>query len=498
MNEMFIQWRDVKMKINMKKILLILLIGFLMTFTIPGNAGNPFKDEVSTATGFPTWDSDMVNVERVEETGQNVYIAVLDTGLAPNWDDYFPEERIATEYGIGFQEALKWDRNLNDFVETTGVVHTTTFLGSRGACHGTHVTSTIIGYFYDTIIDEAAGYDVPPIMVRGIAPDVKIIPVKVLADFQIPGMDDELGNKIPGENVVFGTDRMVAAGIQYIADLAPDLDGPVIISMSLGGSAPDTMTEDAIDNAIDNKVIVVASAGNEGNEGMGWPGAYPQVISVGAVGWEYEWWWPGFPDENKNGPDADMNGFVNSYNPLEDQRNRQWWLQSAYNEYIDLTENNLAREVYVTDFSSHEIPDHPNGAQELDVLAPGSWIRGPYPGTPGYSHVPWWSNSKGGLRGWNPGNFYYVGGTSMSAPHVSGIAALMLQANPSLLQGDIESIMKSTALPIPEGNMHIVNTGYNATGVFGWVWTEVEWFSNATGSGLIQADLAVIDALAMA
>ena len=488
------------MKFITRKVLLVLFIGFLMTFTIPSKAGNPFKDEVSTVNGFPTWDSDMVNIDEVVETGQNVYVAVLDTGLSPNWDDYFPEERIATEYGIGFQEALKWDRELNDFVETTGEVHVTTFIGSRGACHGTHVTSTIIGYFYGTVIDESFGYVIPPIMVRGIAPDVKIIPVKVLADFQIPGIKDEEGNVIPGETVVFGTDRMVAAGIQYIADLAPTLDGPVIISMSLGGSAPDILGENAIDNAIANGVIVVASAGNEGAEGMGWPGAYPQVISVGAVGWEYEWWWPdnGFPDDEGDGPDADEFGFVGGYNPLEDERNRQWWLQSDHNVYKDLVEEGIADDVYITDFSSREIPGHPSGVQELDVLAPGSWIRGPYPGDPGYSHVPWWSNSLGGLRGWNPGNFYYVGGTSMAAPHVSGIAALMLEANPTLTQGEIESIMKSTAILIQPGNMRIVNSGYNDTGYPGWVWTTVEWGSDATGAGLIQADVAVAKALAEA
>jgi subtilisin family serine protease len=284
---------------------------------------------------------------------------------------------------------------------------------------------------------------------------------------------------------------MVAAGIDYIAELAPELDGPVIISMSLGGSAPDEYSEAAIAKAIDNGVIVVASAGNEGADGMGWPGAYPEVISVGAVGWRYEWWWPGHPDEDGDGPNPDETGYVNSYSPELDQRNRLWWLQSEYNEFKDVVEEDLAGDVYVTSFSSREIPDHPYGVQELDILAPGSWVRGPYPGVPGYSHLAWWGNGMGGVRGWNPGNFYYVGGTSMSAPHVSGIAALMLEKNPTLTQAEVEAILKSTALPILPGAMDIVDTIYDGGTFLGWGWTTVEWDYDATGAGLIQADLAV-------
>ena len=475
------------MKLTTRKFVLIVFIAFLVTFTIPSKGKNPFLDEISTESGYSTWDSDMVNIEQVAETGQTVYIAVLDSGLAPYWDDYFPEERIATEYGIGFKETLVWDSEINDFVETTQKVHTTSYIGSRGTCHATHVTSTIIGFFYDTMVDEVNGYPIPPIMVRGIAPNVEIIPVKVLADFQIPQYTDDEGNIIPPQTVVFGTDRMVAAGIDYIAELAPELDGPVIISMSLGGSAPDEYSEDVIAKAIDNGVIIVASAGNEGADGMGWPGAYPDVISVGAVGWRYEWWWP-----DSDGPIPDENGYVNSYLPEANQRNRLWWLQSIYNDYIDLVEGeDLANNVYVTEFSSREIPNHPYGPQELDVLAPGSWVRGPYPGVPGYSHLAWWGNGMGGVNGWNPGNFYYVGGTSMSAPHVSGIAALMLEKDPTLTQAEVEEIMRETALQILPGSMEIVDNLYDGDTFLGWGYTTVEWDYDATGSGLIQADLAL-------
>jgi len=104
-----------------------------------------------------------------------------------------------------------------------------------------------------------------------------------------------------------GTDPMVAYGIWYVADLAETLDGPVIISMSLGGPEPSPMIEAAIDYAISKGVVVVASAGNEGYAGMGWPGAYPQVISCAMAGWTEQWfvgfWYDDVPEE-LNTPDV--------------------------------------------------------------------------------------------------------------------------------------------------------------------------------------------------
>ena len=57
--------------------------------------------------GVATWDNDVIDTEKVAGgiNGAGVYVAVLDTGLAANWRDYFPEERIATELGRGFVDS---------------------------------------------------------------------------------------------------------------------------------------------------------------------------------------------------------------------------------------------------------------------------------------------------------------------------------------------------------------------------------------------------------
>jgi len=408
-----------------------------------------------------TWDADMINADIAHGmgyTGKGVYIAVLDTGLVPNWRDYFPADRIATHLGKGFYEPIHVDPKTGELVYA-GFVVETSWVGSTLSTHGTHVVSTIIGYNYYAPADAAAGFPLPPIFIEGIAPDATIIPVKVLTTYNLPPYTGPDG-------VVFGTDLAVAAGIYYATELKLKGYSPMVISMSLGGPEPSDIIEDAIDYAIRNGVIVVAAAGNDGLEGMDWPGAYPEVISVGACGWKYEWYGPGYVAP----------------------RYRLWWLQDGTYGFNDVTDPADAGEVYVTDWSSRENDSRVLGFdQELDVLAPGSWVRGPYPGTPGYNHLPWWAPG----RGWiaappNLVNFYYLGGTSMATPHVSAVVALMLQKNPSLTQSEVEYILKSTALPIPPGSMKVYDSGSH-----GWDWYTIEWDKTATGAGLLQADEAI-------
>jgi subtilisin family serine protease len=467
---------------TVKRVIVLLAVAALFVGLLagPAGAGRPLSGEASTVDGYATWDSDMINIEAVDETGAGVYVAVLDTGLAPNWRDYFPEERVATELGKGFVQPVSFKAKKDECgvgVEV-GRLRETTWVGSRGTTHGTHVASTILGYYYRSNSDLFGGFPLWPIMVRGIAPDVTIIPVKVLADYQVPALP-KCEEPTPSQTVVFGTSEMVAAGIDYVTDLAMAGYEPMVINMSLGGGPGEPLAEvekTAIDRAIANGVIVVASAGNEGDLGMGYPGAYPPVISVGSSGWTKEW--------------EDPTGLF----PLPWYR--MWWLQADFTSiieyfgYTDVSED--ASEVYVSDFSSRELTSE---GQDLDVLAPGSWVRGPYPGFPGYSHLPWWSAGIGDIAGWNPGNFYYVGGTSMASPHVAAVASMMLEKNSSLMQADIESILESTALPIGPGSASVIDLDATIAAFINEEPSPVlytpTWGTDATGAGLVQADAAI-------
>lgn len=437
------------------QLLSVALTGLLAPAVLAGN--NPFANVSSTAGGLSTWDGDLVNSDSVPESGRGVFVAVLDTGLVPNWTDYFPRDRVATRLGKGFYQPVSFKAGHLDpcgWTTTIGRLQESTWVGSAGSTHGTHVTSTILGYFYKNNYDTLAGYPLPPVMIRGIAPRATVIPIKVLADYQVPALP-QCSTPTRAYSAVFGTSEMITAGINYATELARKGYRPMVINLSFGGGALDPAQKSAVDRAIANGVIVVAAAGNVRDAGMHYPGAYAPVISVGSAGWVDEWLHP--------------NGSNLAY--------RLWWLQSPYYPAWNLSEPVAASDVYVSDFSSRALP-----GQELDVLAPGSWVRGPFPGDPGFSHLPWWSNGRGDLHR-NPGNFYVVAGTSMATPHVAAAAALLLEKDRTLNQSQIEQLLKSTALAIAPGATVIFdpNAGF----------TPIGWGANATGAGLIQIDAAL-------
>ncbi|HSB56083.1 MAG TPA: S8 family serine peptidase, partial [Gemmatimonadales bacterium] len=376
---------------------------------------------------YSTWDADIINTESVSQTGAGVYVAVLDTGLVPYWRDYFPQARIAEDLGTGFDQSVTFKAKGNpcEFDVEVGQLRQTTWVGSIGSTHGTHVTSTIVGYNYRSNFDAIAGFPLPPIYVKGIAPGATVIPVKVLADYQVPALPKCTDpGPTPAQGVVFGTSGMVAAGIDYATNLAIAGRRPMVINMSLGGPELSAVEKAAIDRAIANGVIVVVAAGNEGETGMSFPGAYPPVISAGAAGWTGEWLFPG------DGP-----------------RYRMWWLKYPFAPLLpgsgEVADPTVAGDVYVTDFSSRALLAQ---GQELDVLAPGSWVRGPFPGDPGYSRLPWYSRGVGDLHGAQT-NFFYVGGTSMATPHVTGVAALLKAQDPSRDWRTIKNLILAGAEP---------------------------------------------------
>jgi subtilisin family serine protease len=359
------------------------------------------------ANGISTWDQDAVNVTNFGTTarqvafdGSGVYVGILDTGLLPTWRQYFPQERVAAQYARSFgggggdrgnvsEQPNKWEDDVNS--------------------HGTHVTSTVIGY------------QLGATPVNGTAPRATVIPVKVL---------NQNGS---------GWSSTVARGIMHITQLKQTVlaNDPVVINMSLGGPVLDALEKAAIDAAVQAGVIIVASAGNAGPTGaMGFPGAYGPVISVASAGYTNEW-----------------------------LGSNSWWNNSVSNT-ADPTN---PAQYYISDFSALR-----TGTQDLDVAAPGSWVVGPFQ-----------------LNQSNRTSFFFLGGTSMSSPHVAGIVALMLDKNPTLgaapaaRAATAENILQTTAIQIPDVDQQ-VRPGPGAP-----LATPPSWTSDRSGSGLATADAAL-------
>lgn len=75
-------------------------------------------------------------------------------------------------------------------------------------------------------------------------------------------------------------------------------------------------------------------------------------------------------------------------------------------------------------------------------------------------------------------NYRYVGGASMATPHVSRVAALILQKDLTLRQADVEALLKETVTPLPTamlGNLFAYNKIRWASGhIYAFLWAAVQ------------------------
>jgi subtilisin family serine protease len=210
--------------------------------------------------------------------------------------------------------------------------------------HGLHVAGTI-----GAVGDDGLG-------VTGINWRVRIRPVRVLG---VGGV---------------GSNYDVAQGVLYAAGLPADdgaggvvqaATGARIINMSLGGPSDSPDMANAVTAASNAGALIIASAGNEGTSAPRFPAAYPEVLSVSAVG-----------------PDRQL---------------------ASYSSF----------------------------GSTIDIAAPG--------GDVGDGDVSFGIMS----TVWNfvtsSPSYDVFQGTSMAAPHVAGVAALILAANPGLSAAQLRS-----------------------------------------------------------
>lgn len=392
--------------------------------------------------GGPYW-LDLMNAEKnTRYTGAGVWVAVLDSGFYPNWTDYFNPSSILTPYARAFIAA---NGNANENQWDVG-----------SDPHGMAVSATIVGHYLRDKPGEGgfgSGYATGAAgtyWVPGVAPGASIIPIKVC---------EPIG--------CFGS--AINAGVDYITSLKKaNPNQPIVINESLGGATLDAVEKAAIDAAIKAGVVIVASAGNSGTAGMGFPAAYEPVIAVGAGGWTGQW--NDYPDNT-------------------------WWLD-------DVPESGVSQ-VYVTGFSSRQ-----RAGQYLDIVSAGRYLLLPYPCaqlykdgqvTSGTEHRTCASKASPDSASAAPFQYLFISGTSFSAPATAGIVALMLEKQPALSNADarfgtltnpaswgagsLELLLERAATRIPAGSVTVTHRN-------GAPLVET-WGDDATGKGWLFIDKAL-------
>ncbi|MDH6629304.1 type VII secretion-associated serine protease mycosin [Streptomyces sp. LBL] len=191
------------------------------------------------------WALDAMHTEQAWRTtkGAGITVAVLDTGVEADNPDLVGNVLAAKDMvGFGAQD------------------------GDRAwAVHGTAMAGIIAAHGHGP--GNADG-------VMGIAPEARILPVRVILEDGDPARAKARSTR----------GNALSDGIRWAADQGAD-----VINLSLGDDSasahPEPAEDEAVQYALKKGSVVVASAGNGGEKGdhISYPAAYPGVIAATAV-----------------------------------------------------------------------------------------------------------------------------------------------------------------------------------------------------------------------
>ena len=304
-------------------------------------------------------------------SGSGQTIAILDTGVDKN--HRFLAGKVVSEAcysGGGSGESL-----------CPGGVTQSTAPGSGLPCsdpelsncfHGTHVAGIAAGKGPDF---------------SGVARDASLISIQVFSKFESDDCSDEEEEEEESEGPCIrtsSTDQI--SGLERVLELSDDFD-IAAVNMSIGSEeafpgvcdSSNSARKAAIDNLRAVGIATIAGSGNgESSTGISSPACISSVVSVGST------------DDGSS-----------SYDGTETTRD--------------------------------EVSDFSNSSRELDLLAPGRWIRSSIPGY----------------------GFVRAGGTSGAAPHVAGSWAVLKSKAPNASVDQVLSALKSTGVSITDSRNNV-------------------------------------------
>lgn len=303
--------------------------------------------------------------------GQGVTVAVLDSGITAHPD---LDANVLPGYDFIAESAFSNDGNGRDSDPTDAgnwTVDNQCFTGSKATpsdWHGTHVAGTIAA-----IANNNEG-------IAGVAPEAKIVPVRVLG--ACGGFDSDI------------TDGIIWAAGGSVRGVPANQHPAQVINMSIGSEGTCTTPyRQAIAQANKRGSIVVVAAGNNNfDASKSSPGNCEDVITVGAT--------------DKNGKRSYFSNYGSRVDVSAPGGDRRYW-----------------------------------GGGILSTLNAGKTA----PGKADYAEYQ---------------------GTSMAAPHVAGIVALMKAVDPKLTYAQAKKVLQSTS-------------------------QSVECDQSACGSGIVNAARAV-------
>ncbi len=226
-------------------------------FAYPKPPSPPGRDKDNDGAPQPDqtvpWGVERINATEAWDVSDGssagvIEVAIIDTGI----DRDHPDLKDNIAWGVSVLHG-RISTKPKDYQDRNG--------------HGTHVAGIIAAMNNE-------------IGVVGVAPAVEIYAIKALGNDGSGWVSDII---LGIEQALFGPDGVLDKDGDGVVVGDPDDDAAEVISMSLGSTADVQSLHDAIIDAYNYGVVIVAASGNEGSPTPSYPAAYPEVIAVGAI-----------------------------------------------------------------------------------------------------------------------------------------------------------------------------------------------------------------------